>query len=138
MRVVIDTNVFVSGIFWSGAPAKVLKAWRDRQIEIVLTPAILDEYQRVGLELMRQFPSIDLSKIIEMMATSVLMVSDTALPTPVCSDPDDDKFLAAAITGGAEFVITGDKALLKIQEYGKVQITSPGTFVRNYLHKKKG
>ena len=46
MRVVIDTNVFVSGVFWKGPPAAILEAWHDGRIEMILSPAILDEYQR--------------------------------------------------------------------------------------------
>ena len=49
MRVVIDTNVFVSGVFWKGPPAEILRAWRAGRIEIVLSPEILDEYRRVGV-----------------------------------------------------------------------------------------
>jgi putative PIN family toxin of toxin-antitoxin system len=133
MRVVIDTNVFVSGIFWKGPPAKLLEAWRDRQIEIVLTPAILSEYQRVGLELSRQFPQVELSPIIEAVAMRCHMIQDVALPKPACSDPDDDKFLAAAVAGNALFVISGDKSLLKVQKYGEIPIVTPAAFVKNHL-----
>ena len=48
MRVVIDTNVFVAGVFWKGPAATILEAWRDGLIEMILSPAILDEYQWVG------------------------------------------------------------------------------------------
>lgn len=137
MRVVIDTNVFVSGIFWKGPPARILEAWRDGGIEIVLSPAILEEYQRVGFELSQQFPLVDLSQIIEIVASSARIVPDVALPKAVCSDPDDDKFLAVAIAGGAKFIISGDKLLLRVQEYGDVQILTPSAFVKNHLPGKR-
>ena len=48
MRVVLDTNVFVSGVFFGGIPGRILEAWRDARIQLVLSAEILDEYQRVG------------------------------------------------------------------------------------------
>jgi len=48
MRILLDTNVFISGIFFSGPPAQILKAWKDRKIQIVLSKEILIEYQRIG------------------------------------------------------------------------------------------
>jgi predicted nucleic acid-binding protein len=60
MRIVLDTNVFVSGVFFSGPPYDILNAWRDGRVEIVVSPEILEEYVRVGEELARGFPGIDL------------------------------------------------------------------------------
>ena len=48
MRIVLDTNVFISGIFFSGPPSQILKAWKDTKIQIVLSKEILIEYQRIG------------------------------------------------------------------------------------------
>jgi len=49
VRLILDTNVLVSGIFFSGVPAQILTAWADEQVSLVLSPAILDEYARVAL-----------------------------------------------------------------------------------------
>ena len=55
MRVVLDTNVFVSGVFFSGPPFRILEAWRDGRVQLAITAEILDEYQRVGEELANSF-----------------------------------------------------------------------------------
>jgi putative PIN family toxin of toxin-antitoxin system len=133
MRIVIDTNVFVSGVFWGGPPAQVLQAWRDERLEIVLSPAILDEYRRVGREIARRFPLIDLDPIIDALALGAHIVPDCDLPRPVCSDPDDDMFIAAAVAGRATFLISGDRGLLRVGDYGGVRILAPATFVRLHL-----
>ena len=133
MRVVIDTNVFVSGVFWKGPPAAVLEAWCDGRIELVLSPAILDEYQRVGTELNRLFPAIDLNPILGMLALNSRMMQDSELPERLCSDPADDKFIAAAVAANADYVVSGDKALLKVREYRGVRIVAPSTFVQACL-----
>ena len=125
MRVVIDTNILVSGVFWKGPPAAVLEAWRDGRIEIVLSPAILDEYQRVARELSRRFPLVDLNPIIELLTFNARMVSDSSLPVAVCSDPDDDKFIHCALVAHAAALVSGDRAVLSLgPRCGRVAIIS--------------
>lgn len=52
MKIVLDTNIFISGIFFSGPPSKILHAWRDSKIQIILSKEILEEYQRVAEKLL--------------------------------------------------------------------------------------
>lgn len=49
MRVIMDTNVLVSGIFFSGPPFQILNAWQQQKLQLVLSPEILAEYQRVAI-----------------------------------------------------------------------------------------
>ncbi len=67
MRIVLDTNVLISGIFFGGPPAQILQAWQDTSIKIILSEEILEEYQRVSEELSSKFPAIDIEKIIELI-----------------------------------------------------------------------
>ena len=55
MKVVLDTNVFLSGVFFGGLPYEILRAWRDRRLSLVFSPDILDEYRRTGEKLAGQF-----------------------------------------------------------------------------------
>jgi predicted nucleic acid-binding protein len=56
-----------------------------------------------------------------------------ALPEQVCSDPDDDKFLACALASGAKVIVIGDKHLMKVSGYEGIQVLRPRAFVENYL-----
>ena len=56
IRVVVDTNVFISGIFWSGTPMKVLEAWIDGKFKLIISHDILVEYERVFEELDEKNP----------------------------------------------------------------------------------
>lgn len=58
MRVILDTNVFVSGVFFTGPPYQILKAWREGRVKLIVSPEILEEYERVGKILAEEFPSI--------------------------------------------------------------------------------
>lgn len=79
MKVVLDTNVYISGIFFTGPPYQVLEAWRDARIQIVVSPGILDEYQRVGETLASQFPNIDLQPILELLTLNAEVVPSEGL-----------------------------------------------------------
>ena len=68
MNIVLDTNVFVSGVFFYGPPYRILQAWRDGRLQIVLSRDILAEYQRVGEKLAEQFPRVNLAPLIDLVA----------------------------------------------------------------------
>ena len=98
MKVVLDTNVLISGIFFSGPPYRILKAWQEGQIQLALTGKILEEYRRVAEQLHRQFPAINLQRIFELLIINAEIVPDQILPVTICDDPDDVKFIACALT----------------------------------------
>ena len=83
MKVVIDTNVFVSGIFWKGTPLKVLERWRAGDFQLVISPAILNEYQRVIDELTRQHPSSDAAAMMDLVKINAKMTNPVSLVRPV-------------------------------------------------------
>ncbi|MGH8435577.1 MAG: putative toxin-antitoxin system toxin component, PIN family [Pseudomonas sp.] len=59
MKVVIDTNVLVSGLFFGGVPGRILSAWTDRVIALVLSASILAEYREVGADLNLRYADVD-------------------------------------------------------------------------------
>lgn len=133
MKVVIDTNVFISGVFFSGPPYQILKAWQNRDLQIVISLEILDEYYRVGEEISAQFPEADLNPTLELVTTKAELIEDARLDETVCDDPDNDKFFACAIAGGADLIISGDKHLLKMAGYQGIKVVRPRQFIDNYL-----
>jgi putative PIN family toxin of toxin-antitoxin system len=134
MNIVLDTNVFVSGIFWTGPPSQVLSLWEQRKIILCLTPNILKEYQRVAHSLNKKYSAIDLEPILELLQIYALFYPDCALPSPVCRDPDDDKFIACAITAKAKIIISGDDDLLCLGNYEDIEILKPQIFLARQLH----
>jgi putative PIN family toxin of toxin-antitoxin system len=137
MRLVLDTNVFISGVFFSGPPFDILNAWRTDKVEIVISPEILDEYRRVGDELAEHYPKIELAPFLELLVAKARIIHVPPLDERICSDPDDDKFLACALAGQTKFICSGDKALLKISGYRGITVVTPRAFVDRYLQKKR-
>jgi putative PIN family toxin of toxin-antitoxin system len=133
VKVVLDTNVFISGVFFTGPPHRILEAWRDSRIQIVISPHILEEYQRVGETLASKFPDIDLQPIFDLLTLNAEVVASKTLAEPICRDPDDDKFLACALTSGAQYIISGDKDLLTASGYKGLEVVSPRRFVDDFL-----
>ena len=122
MRVVVDTSVFLPGVFFGGPPRDVLAAWRAGRIEMVVSPEILQEYVRVGERLSARFPAADFEHTLNRVIASAALVSAPPLPQPVCEDRDDDKFLACAVAAGAGYVVSADRALLATSPYRNVMV----------------
>jgi len=133
VKIVLDTNVFVSGVFFSGPPHHVLQAWRDGKVQLVISPEILDEYSRVGEALSESFPAIDLRPILELVTVNADMVSPAESAGPICDDPDDDKFFLCALSARCKLIVSGDRHLLVKSGYGGVQVLKPRDFVEKIL-----
>jgi len=133
MKIVLDTNVFIYGIFFSGPPAQILKAWKEQKIQIVLSKEILDEYQRVAGELSAKFPSVDIEPIIELLTIYGEVVETAGISVTVCEDPDDNMFLECAIASNSKIIISGDNHLLKISGYQGIDVLKPREFIDNVL-----
>jgi uncharacterized protein len=134
-RVILDTNVLLSGIFFGGVPGRILAAWRYDRFELVLSPAILVEYRDAGAALAARHPGIDapLQALLVLITQTATIVDAPALLTEVSADPDDDKFLACAIATPESLIVSGDKHLLRVSGWGGLAIVTPRQFVDRYL-----
>jgi putative PIN family toxin of toxin-antitoxin system len=133
MKIVLDTNVFISGIFFSGPPSQILKAWKDQKIQIVLSKEILNEYQRVAEELSKKISSIDIEPIIELLTIYGEIVETESISVTVCEDPDDNMFLECAIASNSKIIVSGDKHLLQISGYQGIDVVKPREFIDDTL-----
>lgn len=130
MRVVIDTNVFVSS-FFGGNPRKIIDMWKTGKVSLCLSGDILDEYvevlRRLGLD-----GEGELGELLMLFSrgANIAFTSKTRKIIAVRDDPDDDKFIECAVALKAEAIITGDRALRKIREYAGIEILTPAEFVR--------
>ncbi len=133
MKIVLDTNVFISGVFFSGPPSEILKAWRDSKFQIELSKEILFEYQRVAEELSSKFPPINIEEIIELLMIHGEIFETNDLSVKICEDPDDNKFIECAIAASTKIIVSGDKHLLKISGFKGISVLKPRDFLDKYL-----
>ena len=135
MRIVLDTNVLMFGIFWAGPPAKILAAWSEGRFDLLASLEILTEYRRVGKRLGEQYPSIDIGPVLDLVIRESRIVESDPQPANACDDPDDVKFLACAIAGRATCVVSGDRALLRASGYEGIEVVTPREFLKRFVDK---
>lgn len=133
MKIILDTNVFISGIFFSGPPSQILKKWENKNFQIVLTEQILFEYQRVAAELSYKYPQVDITPIIDLVTIYGQLINTKGIDISICEDPDDDKFIECAIAGKCDIIVSGDRHLLKLTGYKGIKILKPREFLEQYL-----
>jgi uncharacterized protein len=134
LRAVLDANVYVSAaIRPEGPPGQILQRFlRDSAFELVLSPAIIEETLRAfAYPKVRKHLRADIDVVVWFEAIVILAdlsPGELALDG-VSDDPDDDKYIAAAVEGRAAFVVTGDPDLLAIEEHAGIRIVSPREFL---------
>jgi putative PIN family toxin of toxin-antitoxin system len=133
MEVVLDTNVFISGMFFARPPYRILQAWRDGRVQLVVCLGILAEYRAVAARLNRKYRNVDVLSLVDLVAVRSRIVQARTLLKPVCEDPNDDVFLACALTAKTPLIVSGDRHLLKASGFAGLQILRPKTFVDTYL-----
>ncbi len=133
MRIVIDTNVLMSGIFFGGPPGEIVAAWKAGRVAFVLSPTILDEYRRVGDELESRHGDFGLSSILTVLVGGSEMIDAPELGARVARDPADDKFLACALAAAVPVVVSGDRDLQSLGTWREIKILSPRQFIDEYF-----
>ena len=139
LRVVLDTNVFVSSLLSKGgATAQVLDAWQERRFLLVISPAIIAEIQRV-----LRYPHIqrkyavneeDILALTELLQQEALVVPGASHVTGVIpEDADDEVILACAVDGMADCIVSGDHHLLDLGQFGNIPIWTVQGFLEHLL-----
>jgi len=133
LRVVLDTNVLLSGISYpSSIPGKILAAWRHGSLEVLLSAYILAELRRVlpRLAYRHGLNPIEQGDLVDILAIQAEVITPILGHEPALRDLHDqpvlDTLLAALKTSGADYLITGDKDLLALS--GEYPIIAPATF----------
>ncbi|MBI5452436.1 putative toxin-antitoxin system toxin component, PIN family [Candidatus Gottesmanbacteria bacterium] len=140
-RVVVDTNLIISGATTSGTiPSELIESWRRDEYILVTSPQIIEEVKEVlnrpKIKKQFSFTSKEIDKLIESLTTKAFVTPGTLEVDVIKDDPDDNKFIACAIEGSATHIISGDKKhVLSLEEYQGIKIVTARTFLEEYLKK---
>jgi putative PIN family toxin of toxin-antitoxin system len=129
-RVVIDTNVFVSGLNFAGKPGEVLELFIRGDIEVIISPFILSEIERI---LRERFDWIkgNIHRVLNRIKRQTILVHPKLKVTIIKRKDDDNHILECAIEGKVQYLISGDrKHLLPLKEYKGIKILSPAEFLK--------
>ena len=132
MKIVVDTNVIISGVFFNGLPNQFLKEIALNEIEIVASEEIIKEYYDISKELVESKTGHFNKALFDIIVGKMeIIVPQTKVD--VCRDPDDNKFIECAIDGEAIFIVSGDQDLLTIEQYQGVLIVSVADYYSEIL-----
>ncbi|MBA4371888.1 MAG: putative toxin-antitoxin system toxin component, PIN family [Thermodesulfovibrio sp.] len=131
MKIVIDTNVFISSFLSpKGKPRKIVDLWKKGEVTLCLSVEILSEYievlSRFGLE-----NEPELKEVLDLFrqhSYCELVVCDDRLNV-VEADPDDNRFIECAVVARASYIVSGDKHLKELGQYAGIRIISPAEFI---------
>jgi uncharacterized protein len=128
VKVVLDTNVLISGIFFGGPPRAVLDAWAAGRFEHILSPLMVDEYVCTCDRLGASHQGLAYQSILASLIGHGTLVPDTTDSEPITADPDDDKFMLCARGSGA-IVVSGDQHLLDAAGWQGIRVLKPRDFL---------
>lgn len=131
LRVVMDTSVLVSYLLSGGKILReIVAAWREGEIDLLASPQTMAELSAViARPEISQRSALPLASLVESLSQWGIHVPGNLVLTGACRDPKNDKFLACAVEGQAEYLISSDRDLLAIGTYQKVNILNPGQFL---------
>ncbi len=136
IRAVLDTNVVISALLFSGPPSQLVSAWQSSRLRPVVSAPVLDEYIRV-----LAYPKFKLTdaEIRSLLEEELLPFIETVkVPpsvVPKVRDPDDAKFIACAVTADVRWLVSGDDDLLSLQRVKSVEIIPVTVFLQRLKRK---
>lgn len=137
LKVVLDTNVLLSGLFFGGIPLKVIETCFNGAACMVVSPEIVKEYKEAGghLQKTHKLPSFD--KTLDLLIQQATIVYPIPLEQQICRDKDDDKFIACLMASGAECIVSGDNDLLSLPSSSqhRILVLRPREFLDIYVNK---
>ena len=132
MKIVVDTNVVISGTFFGGAPRRIIEAIAEGKIEAYATKEIIDEYHDITDEMIdRKLGHLNTKNLNRFELMLNLVTSTTKID--VYRDPDDNKFLECAFDSKAIYIVSGDKDLLVLKKFNDIEIITASDFCNKYL-----
>jgi hypothetical protein len=137
MKIVVDTNVWISGLLWQGTPARLLRLAEHRRVTIYVSTPIIAELKRVlgYARIQRQLHKIGLSReeVTEFAMKLMTLTKDTNLEDAIAADPDDDIFLACALAAGAQYLVSGDSHLLDLGQWRGIEMVTVNDFLAQHF-----
>jgi putative PIN family toxin of toxin-antitoxin system len=134
-KIVIDTNIYISAIFWGGKPREIIELGRSGYVWVFSSAEIEKEIDE-KLRLKFKLDEDETVQIILDFSTFTAPAKITKRIAVINDDPDDDKFIECAVSCGADYIVSGDKHLLKLKEYGGIKIITASDFLSFFNNAK--
>jgi len=129
MKVVLDTNIFISSFYWPGNPRKVFDRITNGFDELYIIDEILNEIVSVMLRKKFSTDVDEIKEYVKIIESYSVKLSSKIISEDVSRDKDDNKIIQCGIEGDVDYIITGDKDLLILKEHRKIKIVNPKEYL---------
>jgi len=134
MRLLLDTNVVASGLLWNGAPAQLLESAKNNLVELCSSRILLAELARILRrdKFSKAVSASDLTvdDLVLGYVELVTLITPLEIPPTILADPDDDHVLACAIAAQADYIVSGDRHLLALEQFKNITIVTAARAVQ--------
>jgi putative PIN family toxin of toxin-antitoxin system len=127
--VTADTNIYISGFVFGGIPRDFILAAENDRFRLATSDQILNELSRT-LRQKFDWPQGEITDAMTLLAGCTSLVRPTQTIDAVPADPDDNRVLECAVQAKSQFIVTGDAALLRLSQYGGIQIVRVADFMK--------
>ena len=128
MKVVLDTNIFISGIFWKGASNKVIINWKEGKFILVTSLRTISEIIKVLKDFKIKLSDYMIKEWIDLIIKNSIIVEPREKINIVKDDPKDNIFIETAVAGNVDYIVSQDNHLLKLKEFRGIKIITPEEF----------
>lgn len=135
MKIILDTNIIISGLFWHGTPAKILEKVVSRKLTLCFSESTFQEiskvlnYPKFKSEIEKL--SFEVGNFLAKLTQKAIIYSNSEVKlNTIKDDPSDNRFLECALMSGVKYIVSGDRHLLKLKKFQNIAIISPRQFLK--------
>ena len=128
MKTVLDTNVFISGIFWKGASNKVITNWKEGKFTLVTSLEAVSEIIKILKDFKIKLSDEMIKEWVDLIVRNSMIVEPKEKIAIVKDDPKDNIFIETAVAGNADYIVSQDNHLLKLKDFRGIKIITPDEF----------
>lgn len=128
MKVLLDTNIFISGIFWRGSSNKVITNWKEGKFTLVTSLEAISEIIKVLKDFKIKLSDDMIKEWVDLIVRNSIIVEPKEKIEAVKDDQKDNIFIETAVAGNVDYIVSQDNHLLKLKEFRGIKIITPEEF----------
>jgi len=128
MKVILDTNIFISGIFWKGSSNKTITNWKEGKFTLVTSLEGVSEIIKVLEDFKIKLSDDMIQEWVDLIVRNSIIIEPREKIEAVKDDPKDNIFIETAVAGNVDYIISQDNHLLKLKEFRGIKIITPEEF----------
>lgn len=137
MKITVDTNVLISATFWYGSSNEIIEKVENKEIELLLSKEIIEEFANVldyeEIQQKIKDKNLEMKKTVEKIVSISTIIEPKQKFDVVKDDTKDNKIIECAVEGNVDYIISQDNHLLKLKEFKEIKILSPEEFLKMIL-----